>query len=223
MLISVHLPKTAGTSFAAALEDHFGTKMLKDYNDLPINTPPFERNQTALKAAIENAEKDFSDIECIHGHFLPIKYLLLATKKDVTFITWLRHPVERVLSHYFYWQRNYNPQRAPQLHRKVIEENWSLERFCLGPEVKDLYSQFLWGFPIDYFDFIGITEYFEEDFKYFSKNYLNTELEQKKLNVGDNNKNKIDFTLWKKIEAHHSRDMELYRWALKKRKERFNK
>lgn len=219
MIISLHLPKTAGTSFAAALEQYFGTNLLKDYADLPMNTPEYERNKIALQASLSNAEKDFQGIECIHGHFLPIKYLLLAKAQEVKFITWMRNPVERVLSHYFYWKRSYNPETSPSLHRKVIEEGWPLERFCLGPEVKDLYWQYMWGFHLEYFDFIGVTEFYEEDFKYFTQRYLQTPLEPTKLNVGEKGKGgyQIDVSLRKQIELFHARDMGLYRMALEKR------
>jgi hypothetical protein len=50
MIISLHLPKTAGTSFAAALETHFQTRLFIDNADLPINTPQYERNRAALEA-----------------------------------------------------------------------------------------------------------------------------------------------------------------------------
>jgi len=219
LLISVHLPKTAGISFAAALEEHFGTKLLRDYGDYPINTPPYERNRAALQASLSNAESDMSGIECIHGHFLPIKYLLAANKLDIRFVTWMRNPVERVLSQYFHWRKDYDPQTARSLRRKVVEEEWSIERFCLGPEVRDLYRQFLWGFPFEYFDFIGITEFYDEDLEYFARHYLQTSLEPQRLNVGDQGKNdyQIDESFRKKIELFHVRDMTLYKRALEKR------
>lgn len=220
VIISLHLPKTAGTSFAATLEQHFGTRLLKDYTDLPINTPEHERNKAAIQASLCNAENDFSDIECIHGYFLPIKYLLLANKRDLRFVTWMRNPVERVLSHYFFWKRTYDPRTAPPLRRKVIEEDWSIERFCLGPEVRDLYWQFLWGFPIEYFDFIGVTEFYEDDLEFFARQYLQTPIEPIMLNVGDKGEGgyRIDVSLRKKIESFHARDMDLYQRVLEKRK-----
>lgn len=219
MIISLHLPKTAGTSFAAALEQRFGTKLLKDYADLPINTPEYERNKAALQASLCNAENDFPGIECIHGHFLPIKYLLLANKRAVRFVTWMRNPVERVLSHYFFWKSSYDPKTAPRLHRKVIEDDWSIERFCLGPEVRDLYWQFLWGFPIEHFDFIGFTEFYANDLEYFTRYYLQTPIEPIRLNVGDKGEGgyQIDVSLRKQIESFHARDMDLYQRALEKR------
>jgi hypothetical protein len=219
MIVSVHFPKTAGTSFGMALEARFGASFLRDYADLPINTPEYERNKAALQAALSNAEKDFVGVECIHGHFLPVKYLLVATKREVRFVTWMRHPVERVLSHYFFWKKTYDAETAPRLHRKVIEENWTLEQFCLSPELKDLYGKFLWGFSIENFDFIGITEFYHDDFRYFSKRYLGVDLEIKRLNLGDRegSEYRIDKSFRKQVEVFHERDMDLYRRSLEMR------
>jgi hypothetical protein len=215
LIISVHLPKTAGTSFAAALDTRFRTRFLRDYSDFPINTPQPERNRAALQASLRNAESDFADVACIHGHFLPIKYLLLVHKREVKFVTWMRHPVERVLSHFYHWKRSYSP-RSP-LHRRVVEEDWSIERFCLGSEVRNLYWQFLWGFPIHYFDFIGITEFYEDDLAYFSQHYLGAYMQAKRLNIRNHSAYEIDRSFRNEIEAFHDRDMELYRNALEKR------
>jgi hypothetical protein len=43
-IISVHIPKTAGSSFKKILEAYFEDKILFDYEDTPINTPPFFGN-----------------------------------------------------------------------------------------------------------------------------------------------------------------------------------
>src|SRR5437773_5755585 len=130
MLISLHMPKTAGQSFAAALKAHFGDTLVEDYGGFPMNTPEAVRNATALEESVALAENEFPGVECIHGHFLPLKYSGLA-RRQATFITWMRHPVERVVSNYHYWKRTYQPETSPSLHRKVVEEDWSLERFCL--------------------------------------------------------------------------------------------
>ena len=146
MIISVHLPKTAGKSFEAALRTRFGDAILEDYGTFPMNTPVFERSRAALETSLVNAEANFDGVECIHGHFLPLKYLLLATRRDLTFVTWVRHPVQRMLSNYHYWKRTYDPGTARPLHRRVVEEEWSVERFCLGEEMRNMYGEFLWGF-----------------------------------------------------------------------------
>ena len=54
ILVSVHLPKTAGSSFREVLKGHFGEKMLLDYGDMPINTPREKRNAKALADAKAN-------------------------------------------------------------------------------------------------------------------------------------------------------------------------
>jgi hypothetical protein len=92
LLISVHLPKTAGRSFHASLE------------------------------------------------------------------TWLRDPIERLTSHYYYWVRDYNPKTAGKLRRRMVEENWTLEQFCFSKKIRIIHTTFFWGFPISRFDLVGITE-----------------------------------------------------------------
>ena len=216
MIISVHLPKTAGSSFKASLEQHFDLKVLLDYADLPINTPPFQRNKNALISSLKNADYDFGETECIHGHFMPAKYLLMDTARPLTFVTWMRHPVERVISHYYFWQRRYWPE-APPLHKRIVEEEWSLERFCLSNEMQNLYQQFLWGFPLNNFDFIGITEHYIEDFRYFVKTFLQKDVASYKENINENRKGNypISKSFRNKIESFHKVDMELYNSALK--------
>jgi len=218
MIISVHLPKAAGSSFKASLGLYFGSSLLLDYEDLPINMPPFQRNRNALISGLENAERDFGEVKCIHGHFMPAKYLLRNTFKPLKFVTWMRNPVERIVSHYYFWQRNYWPE-APPLHKRIVEEKWSLEKFCLSEEMQDLYHQFLWGFPLHNFEFIGITEHYEEDFMFFSQVFLHLNLASFKLNINEKNKIKypINNSFRKQIESFHEIDMELYHQASKLR------
>jgi hypothetical protein len=222
LIVSVHLPKTAGTSFAATLKQHFGASLLLDYADLPLNTPQYERNKAALQNCLSNAEKDFPSIRCIHGHFLPVKYLLLSERRDVSFITWLRNPVERVLSHYHFWIGSFNPENAPSLHKRMIAEEWSLERFCLGPELRDLYLQFLYGFPLEYFSFIGIMEHYADDLTFFAERFMDASVSPMRINVGSvaGNGYQISESLRNEIEDFHSKDMGLYQRAMEMRQTR---
>jgi len=222
MIISVHMPKTGGASFGAALSQRFGDKFLRDYSDYPVNTAPYERNKSAMQSCLRNLERDYGGIVCIHGHFLPIKYLLLSQVRNVRFVTWMRDPMQRLLSHYCYWKKNYHPEKALPLHKRVVEEDWSLERFCLASELRNLYSQFLFGFPLEYFCFVGITEYYEEDFRFFSSSFLKQDSEPVRLNVSNTSGNyNIDESLEYEVQRFHSEDIELYQRALKKRMERY--
>jgi hypothetical protein len=223
VLISVHLPKTAGTSFASSLKRKFGNAFRLDNYDLPVNTPVFERNKAAIKDSVAIAEQwPNSGVQCVHGHFLPIKYLLLSVKYDVKFVTWMKNPVERLLSHYHFWRNCYHQELAPSLHRKVVEENWSVERFCLSPQLRNIYGQFLWGFPIEKFDFIGITEFYNEDLRELSKKFFDSDLVVYNELVSDRKRNQyqISDSLRRRIEAFHDVDMQLYSRALESRKGR---
>lgn len=223
MIISTHLPKTAGSSFAASLREYFGEDhFISDYNDWPINTPRLKRNFNALRNNIILRRKDYSAIECIHGHFLPLKYLGLRKRKSLSFIAWMRHPVQRMASHYYFWKRTYDPIKSPILQRKMVEEEWTLERFCLGPEARNFYHVFLWGFPLKQFDFIGITEFYEEDFNWFAEHFLNAPLKFKADNVNQNigKQYHFDASLLKKIEHWHKKDIALYEQAVKIRNNR---
>lgn len=214
MLISVHLPKTAGSSFKASLEKYYTSGLQTDYTDFPINTPAYKRNSYALKMCAINAFFPQHNIECIHGHFLPVKYLFY---KNAKFVTWLREPIDRLASHYYYWKRSYNPTTSGSLHKRVVEENWSLEEFCLAPELRNFYCQFLWGFPISRFDFIGITEYYESEVAQFSKIFLGDSLEIHVKNINPNKFNSSYFedkALREKIEQYHYKDLALYHHAL---------
>jgi hypothetical protein len=220
MLISLHLPKTAGSSFFAALKNHYGETILPDYADLPINTPPLKRNFHALTSCFINSLRFADNIQCVHGHFLPLKYRLCKASR---FITWLRDPVERVASHYFHWQRHYDPQIAPPLQRKVIEEHWSLERFCLAPELRNLYHQFLWGFPVKRFDFIGITEHYDTELAWFSQQILGTTLTVSRDNINPDKAQTSYFddpALRDKIKRYHRQDVLLYEQALRDKERR---
>ena len=221
MLISIHMPKTAGLSFRGALEEHFGDSFSHDYLDYPLAVPARDKHELAMRFCLRAKASDFSGVECIHGHFLPLKYLLLADEVDCRFVTWLREPVARLVSHYHYWLRSYDPDSdsTSPLHRRVVEEQWTLEQFCLSDELRNVYSQYLWGFPIQCFDFIGITEYFDDDLRYFSTTYLGNNIEARKINQREDAREggpeaELSESLRKQVESFHAADLALYEQAL---------
>ena len=72
MIISVHLPKTAGSSFKASLIQYFDQKVLLDYDDFPINTTPFQRNRNMLNSSLEKAVRKFVNITGLSTILPPI-------------------------------------------------------------------------------------------------------------------------------------------------------
>lgn len=217
MLISVHMPKTAGTSFRIMLQEHFGDSLLRD-QDMPMMRPVRSRQRRALASALWLDVRGMPpSIDCVHGHFLPVKYLLYASTRNATFVTWLRDPVDRAISHYYYMRRT---KPGNPMHRRIVEEDWSLERFALGHEFQNFYSQYFWGFPLEKFSFVGIQEFYSADVAAFSKEYMRARPREVRRNVGEGESASVTDQLRSDIAEHHAEDLALYERALAMRAER---
>ncbi|NBC02741.1 MAG: sulfotransferase family 2 domain-containing protein [Bacteroidetes bacterium] len=227
MIISVHMPKSGGASFRHLLENHFKKGYLQDH-DYPIHDPRDKRHRKVRWKRTWNRVSDtlfnrYQNVECIHGHFLPYKYEEFYQSGDHTFVTWLRDPLERLTSHYYYWKEYHDKMDQQPLLKKFLEENWSFEDFAFSEEVRNIYSLFLWKFPVERFKFIGITEFYNEDLTFFAENFLDkSEVSIPKKNVNKKSKEKktIDRGLEKEIKEFHANDYQLYEYALKQRSKR---
>jgi len=152
MLISVHIPKTAGTAFSSLLRQHFGERLYLDYADRPL-APHFAWRRLASRWK-RVTSFDASAHDCIHGHFIADKYDFLGSA--ARHVAWLRDPVERVASHYHYWRR------VPDLRnvdcRRLIEQRLDLEQFAEMPRMRNVASRFFAGKRPREFFFIGLVE-----------------------------------------------------------------
>ncbi len=213
MLISVHIPKTGGTTFRTLLELHFQDRILLDYSDRPMRNGNLIRNVNALKNILKTRNIN-NKYDCVHGHFLPIKYRSLSKK---SLVIWFRDPIERVISRYYHWKRNFNPNDF-QFKQHIKEPNISIEDFCRIKHYQNLYSKYLWGMKLSNFDFIGITENYENSINIF-KSIYNIEIHTN-LNVINNNPDKcytkyeIDDELRELIIRYNSKDCDIYKQAL---------
>lgn len=182
-----------------------------------MHVPRGRRQCSALIDGIRLAKTLRRDVVAVHGHFLPLKYRIALRGKPVRYVTWLRDPVERIVSHYHYWRRDYAGDDPTQpLRNRMVDEDWSLERFCLGPELRNVYRQYLWGFDPARFEFIGITERYESDFERFSRRYLDGQTVTPATLVNPDRTGEryaIDADLRARIGRHHAADMSLYAWA----------
>ncbi|SMO50963.1 sulfotransferase family 2 domain-containing protein [Fodinibius sediminis] len=224
MIISLHMPKCGGTSFKELLQRHYKLRFSKDY-DYPIHWTPEQREEEterARKRIKRNYEHfyRYRFVKCIHGHFLPYKYDHLYGKKNTVFITWLRDPIERIISHYYFWLRTYETDTPKPLHRRVVEEDWTLRQFAFSEELRNMYSMFLWNFPVERFDFIGLTEHYEQDVRYFADRYLGKDeiaVPQKNRSPRESKPGFEDEGLIRELKSFHARDYELYNHALELR------
>jgi len=151
MLVSVHIPKCAGTSFRHVLHSLYGDRAWDNYGAV------FTRGEA--RPGIVPA-----GTVCVHGHFLADAFDDVCPEREL--ITWLRHPVERVVSNYFHFLRA--PDMRDDCCRALHERKLSLLEFADLEWMRNESSRYLAGKPIDDFGFVGIVEHFSESLRHFS-------------------------------------------------------
>ena len=146
-IISVHVPKTAGTSFGEYLRLIYGEeKLVTDYEELTVQKLIEQGNLT-------------NETKIIHGHFPAHKYQ--GYFPNAKRIVWLRNPVIRTISWYSYCLKE--PDIHP-MHKEVSDSGMNLLQFAELPIVKNSMAQFIKGMDLQDFYFVGIQEFFVEDF-----------------------------------------------------------
>jgi hypothetical protein len=183
MIISVHIRKCAGTTFKASLKDFYKKRLLFDYGDeVGSNWPSsIEKRKVRLanaKASKSSIEKNF---DIIHGHFFRNKYDFLGCR--LVFATFLRDPVSRVLSNYFYLKRN--PDRANPDALLVHKFDFSLEEFASHPDNQNLQSHYLQTDGLQELSFVGVVEEYEQSIKRFNEVFDCELVAGQNLNVND--------------------------------------
>jgi len=160
-IISVHVPKTAGTSFAVWLESVFGSgQLVRDYDDRPID-PKSEMNvdPTGFLSRYGAARKLPKGALAVHGHFWAKKYERIENAVRITF---LRDPIERAISHYYFWLNT--PGDGHSLHQRVLDERMGMLDFARLPQMRGFYRDYVFrDVDMAAFDFIGDMSFFDEE------------------------------------------------------------
>lgn len=161
VIISVHVPKTAGTSFAVWLGSVFGNgQLVRDYADRPID-PKSEMNvdPAGFLARYGAARRLPEGATAVHGHFWVKKYERIENAIRITF---LRDPIERMISHYYFWLNA--PGDGHSLHQRVLDEGMGLLDFARLPQMRGFYRDYFFrDVNMAEFDFIGDMSFFDEE------------------------------------------------------------
>lgn len=151
MILSIHVPKCAGTSFRHVLQHVYGPRLWLNYG------AAFARGQASPGLVPATAE-------CVHGHFLADTFSDLYP--NATYITWVRHPVERVVSNYHHFLRG--PDMRDDCCRRLHEGNLSLGEFAELDWMRNEATRYLAGMPISAFAFVGVAESFASSLAVFA-------------------------------------------------------
>lgn len=118
MFLSLHIPKTAGSTFNYILKRNFSRSFLRIHTKVISKHIGWERTQP-VTPVLSNDELDqildkHQGIECISGHNIPFPNKL-ETSREMVF---LREPVDRVLSEYFFLRKRRLSEEVPASHMK---------------------------------------------------------------------------------------------------------
>lgn len=216
-VVSVHVPKTAGTSFRAILQQVYG-----DDNVVRLDYPlELERIKIDRKVWEENQLP--LGVRVIHGHFNAQRLKQrVEIPESARMITWLRHPVDRVISDYFYLQSRLQHFLEQGGHNTTILKKMqrSLFEFASAEVNQNVQSRWLAGTPLSEFTFVGIQEFYDTEVASLSRALGWT----KEPNIPQHNitedRPEVSEAERAQIAALNTKDMVLYEQALQLREQR---
>jgi sulfotransferase famil protein len=161
----MHIPKTGGNTFRAHLRDVFDDDIcfvyMSQWQFVDAGTPTpmmrLYRRLRALKSGLRDRSRLRPTDRCIHGHFRAESYL--ARFPDSLAITWVRDPVERLLSQYYYWKRR--PFRGHSVCNLLIRDKLSPLEFAEIEIMRNLQCRYFNTKAVQDFKLVGITEQFD--------------------------------------------------------------
>jgi hypothetical protein len=220
-VIFVHIPKTAGTSFARILRENY---FLWDKRRV------YWQDYQVTKPITEMTPKERRRLDVIHGHFSFGMHELLDS--PFSYVTFLRDPVKRMLSFYNYIL--VTPEHY--LHKQVAEQGMSIMEFFqsgMTKELDNLQVRMLQGdehaIPFGevdeahlalakknieaHFPVVGLTEYFDESLLLIRDRLWKLFPFYVRANQVKKEKPKLDEDLVQLIREQNQYDILLYEWA----------
>jgi hypothetical protein len=157
-----HVPKSGGTSVRKALEAAVGAEnVYLDYTascDNPLSEAVIDPVGHRQRFEVDVLPKIAQSATLAYGHFAMEKYASLVGR--ACFVTMLRHPVARTISHRAYWLNTPTPARGHPIHDYVRNRQLSLIDFARLPVIRWYYSRTLFrAWDMNLFDYIGRSEH----------------------------------------------------------------
>jgi hypothetical protein len=162
-LIFVHVPKAGGTSVNQAIRAKYQTMLFAD-NDSPAD--PTSKMNLDPDGLLEEWHGQLPGLaarsRAITGHLWIRKYDRAKARLRATV---LKHPIDRLISHYFFWLSDVHLPEHP-LRSYAIKHRLGIVQFARLPIMRRFYVDHLFrGVDMKSFDFICDSQFLESNWK----------------------------------------------------------
>ncbi|MBS4056677.1 MAG: sulfotransferase family protein [Bacteroidetes bacterium] len=150
-LISLHIAKTAGTAFFGLLGREYGSQLDHRFKRIHYFPDGIERQLDSADFA--------SETTVVHGHLYFSHISRIYQQNQPRLICWLRQPVDRVISNYYFMHRAINGRPD---HPHAFKKNYSLMDYA-EDSIHNKMCTYLEGISLEKLDFVGFQENFQQD------------------------------------------------------------
>lgn len=242
LLFFLHLPKSAGTTLNSILEKIYPQKQIfsiakevrRKFGSNWVNEATSTRENVAFDVFKGMTDRQLNSLKIVKGHMGFGWHEKV--KKNVSYFTFVRQPIDRIVSQYYYIKRI----KGHALQKQIESQNLDLRAFVergislvadngmtrkiagisdeipfqsYGKEILDKAKDNI----ENHFSSIGLSEYFDESIVLMQAKYEWTRPYYIKQNVTDGRKKvtEINSSTLKIIEHFNALDMELYDYIKK--------
>lgn len=150
----MHIHKTGGTSFKKILERQYGNQL-----------------HVLNRGQVNRGEKEWDELvrinkKIVHGH-IPYNDIKHIYNPNTKIITWLREPVDRVISNYYYTITQEYPKRRLENSKRHLSDE--LDDYIYEKKRINVISKFLEGLDLRDLFFVGFLEEFDSDLRALEK------------------------------------------------------